>query len=1743
MFQLRVLFFSSQEVKALDIDEQLTWSYHKAMSIPQNRQSARKLVRQIAKDHGYIHPEKFQQLEALGAEFRREMEEAYLMKDLLIGSSVVTLAKNLYTSKARFVFELLQNADDNQYTRAAASGSVPYVSFRVYPHQIIVECNEDGFTSENLAAICSVGKSSKTGAQGYIGEKGIGFKSVFMVASKVHIQSGAFSFSFRHKAGESGMGMISPIWEETDEELPSPLTRLTLHLHQTGDPDTLAKTRESTQKQFEELQETVLLFMKNLRILKVVLYDEKLEQTSSTTYSIERPQPTYAILKRTKVANGTTHEDVKYFHVTTHEATNLAKNENRTYSQVEEVTRAYSRSPITLAFPLSETSTPIIEPQDLFVFLPVRRVGFSFLIQADFVTDASRQDVVQDSLRNIGLLNGVADAFVEAVLQFCEHDTLRYQWMRYLPDKNSANWGKLWLSLVNIIASRLTETPVLYDLDGFLNLIGNIFRLGDDMFDNNGEPLFDSYDIISQNYSHSDLNYLREYGLRYAQHPQIIEWVGDDLDKGDSSRMRSPDTSESWHTRVAKFLNYPFEQNLTDLATKVEMLEIIPLEDGTWVSARDTPIYFAKIDGRYIPSDVELPLISKNVVNSDRLALFNNLGVETAEVGFARRMVLGRYLKMESLRSIKNSIKISKSHLEFLYATEKRPSLKKGTKPLYRTLRIHDRDNNLIHPGKPHMYLADDKPYGPWELLRKTDPGPNLGDGAPGFAVPFVNKEYFGGDRTAPSDKTWVDWFIHTLRVKNHVRFTVDDDGTLRGIGKYLQKYRPEKFLGALFVWWNQKDPLFTLPRFVNCIQETKVLCRGNRQVLLKEAYFPTEELERRVGRFVGQSVFFPWLWIDAEAIPDASPVKWKSLLTELEVGFPSTDLDFALDMLKYYLDAFPTTITSSNTARLFELYDHIQAKYHENENRVTAREKIRKVFSERKCIYIPRPEACFTWAFPHECVWNAPQDMVTKFALKRLVGACFCRDGADCSHFDRFFFDTLGITECTWEVYIEELKALKASGCDNIDTITAIYEEINVLLRKQTSKESVKNAFENDALIYVPPLDDGQVSAAWHKISHCVWSKAARLRGRVSLNDDYEHLEELFVQYFGIQPVDLPMAIDELNEAGKRMSTSISEVKESIWTVNSLLSAELDPPKPSGILKSAIFPVTYPQGDVTRETMRTEFFIVDREPLWQSFKTKVKFLDFTLEEVVRLSPFLAWTRLDDRYVSRCIKEITSFPGGGASIISNPDRQIRNRAHPLLRIASHFSSPRTQSTRDLESLYQVLRTSGIWEADYISSDFQLSQDGTLHVVENKKMTLHIDEDQSGLKVYVPRDKDDQQYQFTNVLSQKLFEWMMRHPLTQISEGVNKIGVQATRDILLAPRSRIAIALEDNGIAPVDIANIDEDVPEPESLTTPREVSEESPQDSTSGDHGDDSEEEIIDTPASSMGSPFPGGRSAVAASRRRHSRPPMPASIGEYLSTPSASPSPAPEPRRAAGSPTHDRQYVAILDKVITAARRSTLPSHGSFDMSQIHAHLPNATEAIELGLRAASQFERNCKIGAAGELYVFELLSQLFASRYLLRFARDNWKSNVRRYVAAHPAYADMEPWSGQETSDITYRDGDGALTDVLVEKGYLARDAWAGKRPDYFIEVKTTTAACDTPFFMSKAQYQRMRDNVLTADNVARNNNNPSRIYAIFRVYHLGQDNMGLRIYFDPESLRLSGKLEFTAETWSVVPVEVIG
>ncbi|KAK7756613.1 hypothetical protein SLS62_001450 [Diatrype stigma] len=326
----------------------------------------------------------------MDAQTRRVVQEAILRKDEMIGTGVVTLARNLYSKDVRFIFELLQNADDNKYSRARNAGSVPFASFAVYRDRIIVECNEDGYTEQNLRALCNVGQSSKTGAQGYIGEKGIGFKSVFKVAGKVHIQSGYYSFCFKHRRGQSGMGMISPEWEEPPELLQGPLTRTTLFLHDEIDEVHGGTQRQNIVDQLNQLQPAMLLFLRNLKQINIRFYDDEDIMTSSVILSINHPQEgNRRILEKTEINNeGTLYTRQKY-HVTKRTVRGLPRNENREYSPQEEESRAFANALVTLAFPLSEDDIPVIEPQDVFAFLPVRHVGFNVSSQCPYIATGS----------------------------------------------------------------------------------------------------------------------------------------------------------------------------------------------------------------------------------------------------------------------------------------------------------------------------------------------------------------------------------------------------------------------------------------------------------------------------------------------------------------------------------------------------------------------------------------------------------------------------------------------------------------------------------------------------------------------------------------------------------------------------------------------------------------------------------------------------------------------------------------------------------------------------------------------------------------------------------------------------------------------------------------------------------------------------------------------------------------------------------------------------------------------------------------------------------------------------------------------------------------------------------------------------------------------------------------------------------------------------------------------------------
>jgi hypothetical protein len=188
------------------------------------------------------------------------------MYDTLILS--FSISKQLYSCKYRFLYELVQNADDSLYRTALGSSAAPFLRFEVSPDTLVVETNEDGFKRANIEAICATGRSSKKAVvnDDHIGEKGFGFKSVFAIADNVRIQSGLWSFYFAHRRTEDGLGMVTPL-DISPELLPEGVTtRITLRYSDEARQE-FARLVEA----LKELPDTTILFLQKLQTIHINL--------------------------------------------------------------------------------------------------------------------------------------------------------------------------------------------------------------------------------------------------------------------------------------------------------------------------------------------------------------------------------------------------------------------------------------------------------------------------------------------------------------------------------------------------------------------------------------------------------------------------------------------------------------------------------------------------------------------------------------------------------------------------------------------------------------------------------------------------------------------------------------------------------------------------------------------------------------------------------------------------------------------------------------------------------------------------------------------------------------------------------------------------------------------------------------------------------------------------------------------------------------------------------------------------------------------------------------------------------------------------------------------------------------------------------------------------------------------------------------------------------------------------------
>lgn len=194
-----------------------------------------------------------------------------------ITSMLSTGEDGVYDNSLRYIFELIQNVDDCDFIDS--SDCALDIKFSENRGQIILTYNETGFAPINVFAVTGIAEAAKNVQDGkvQIGEKGIGFKSVFGVAHRVWIQSGKFSFEL----DRSDFCVPIPVYDERYEETPG--TRLTLFVEPTLVKKTYEKIAQMYGRPNSVFQNNPILFLNKLTHLHFFT-----DEFDSLTFSVSK---------------------------------------------------------------------------------------------------------------------------------------------------------------------------------------------------------------------------------------------------------------------------------------------------------------------------------------------------------------------------------------------------------------------------------------------------------------------------------------------------------------------------------------------------------------------------------------------------------------------------------------------------------------------------------------------------------------------------------------------------------------------------------------------------------------------------------------------------------------------------------------------------------------------------------------------------------------------------------------------------------------------------------------------------------------------------------------------------------------------------------------------------------------------------------------------------------------------------------------------------------------------------------------------------------------------------------------------------------------------------------------------------------------------------------------------------------------------------------------------------------------
>jgi hypothetical protein len=350
----------------------------------------------------------------------KETQRVIKKNNETLNRALEELSINLYKKEFHFIMELIQNAEDNKYEK----GTEPFLRFILSENKLIIQNNEVGFNEENVRALCDVRKSTKKKVDGYVGEKGIGFKSVFKVSKSPEIHSNGYHFRFHTSKSKKKalLGYILPeLIEDISEEIDSNLTNIVLPFPK--------KNYSKFSEQLSDIQPDLLLFLKKLKTIQI----------------IDEVEGTEVVFKKKTKSGGF----VELIEETTDNWSNKSEENHyyRLFSETISVPKKYAtgervnveKTETIIGFRLNKESNQYkvncSNECNVFNFLPINDYNFRFLIQADFILTSNRESVDESKPWNEWVRDKVIESIKKSFLAL-QNTGLWTEYLNYLPRGN-----------------------------------------------------------------------------------------------------------------------------------------------------------------------------------------------------------------------------------------------------------------------------------------------------------------------------------------------------------------------------------------------------------------------------------------------------------------------------------------------------------------------------------------------------------------------------------------------------------------------------------------------------------------------------------------------------------------------------------------------------------------------------------------------------------------------------------------------------------------------------------------------------------------------------------------------------------------------------------------------------------------------------------------------------------------------------------------------------------------------------------------------------------------------------------------------------------------------------------------------------------------------------------------------------------------------------------------------------------